>query len=100
MSRALRRHPVAAKPKAGRRRPVVVPRQAARPPAGPRGLLGLLRPRWAEDIIGELRKVTWPSMADTRYLTIVVILVAASVGLMLAGIDLFFNWFIEHTLLR
>jgi preprotein translocase SecE subunit len=95
----MRRHPVAAKPKAGRR-PVVVPRPGTRPPSGPRGLLGLLRPRWAEDIIGELRKVTWPSMADTRYLTIVVILVAASVGLMLAGIDLFFNWFIEHTLLR
>jgi len=84
------------------RRPVVTPRTrpGPRPPSASRGPLGFLRPRWAEDIIGELRKVTWPSWADTRYLTFVVILVAASVGLMLAGIDLFFNWLIEHTLLR
>ena len=99
MSRAIRRHPVSAKPKASRR-PVVAPRPSPRPPSGPRGPLGFLRPRWAEDIIGELRKVSWPSMADTRYLTFVVILVAATVGLMLAGIDLFFSWVIEHTLLR
>lgn len=99
MSRALRRHPISAKPKAGRK-PVVAPRPGPRPPAAPRGPLGFLRPRWAEDIIGELRKVTWPTWADTRYLTFVVILVAASVGLMLAGIDLFFSWVMEHTLLR
>lgn len=99
MSRALRRHPMTSKPKPGRR-PVVGPRPGSRPPSAPRGPLGFLRPRWLEDIISELRKVTWPSGADTRYLTIVVILVAASVGLMLAGIDLFFNWAIEHTLLR
>jgi len=52
------------------------------------------------DIINELRKVTWPSGADTRYLTIVVLIVSAAFGLFLGGVDLFFNWFIENTLLR
>ena len=89
------------RPRPGQR-PITAPRPrpGQRPAGGPRGLLGLLRPRWAEDIISELRKVTWPSWADTRYLTFVVIVVALSVGLLLAGIDLFFNWLIEQTLLR
>jgi preprotein translocase SecE subunit len=99
MSRALRRHPIASRPKPGRR-PTIGPRPGPRPPSGRRGRLAFLRPRWIEDIINELKKVTWPTWADTRYLTIVVILVAASVGFMLAGIDLFFNWLIGHTLLR
>ena len=102
MSRALRRHPQG---KTGRQRPV---RPAiARPTRGPqreakggRGLLGMLRPRWAEEIISELRKVTWPSMEDTRYLTFVVLVVATAFGIFLGGIDMFFNWAIENTLLR
>jgi preprotein translocase subunit SecE len=102
MSRALRRHPATAKP--GRQRPV----RPARP--GPsrrpqregerRGLAGLLRPRWAEDIIGELRKVTWPSREETWNLTIVVVIVAGAFGVFLGGVDMFFNWVIENTLLR
>jgi len=60
----------------------------------------LLRPSWAEDIVGELRKVTWPSMEDTRSLTVVVIVVATAVGLFLGGVDMFFNWFIDNTLFR
>ena len=62
--------------------------------------MGILRPRWAEEIISELRKVTWPSMEDTRYLTFVVLVVAAAFGVFLGGIDMFFNWAIENTLLR
>ena len=60
----------------------------------------MLRPRWAEDIISELRKVTWPSMEETRYLTIVVLVVASAFGLFLGGVDMFFNWAIDNTLLR
>ena len=103
MSRALRRHPVAAKP--GRQRPVrpIAPRPARRPQregGEGRGVLGLLRPRWAEDIFSELRKVTWPSWEDTRYLTLVVVVVATAFGIFLGGVDMFFNWVIENTLLR
>ena len=102
MSRALRRHPVASQQKAGRA-------SLARPGAGRRpqrevregrGPMGLLRPRWAEDIIGELRKVTWPSREETWYLTLVVLIVAGAAGVFLGGVDMFFNWVIENTLLR
>jgi len=65
-----------------------------------RGFLAFLRPRWVEDIINELRKVTWPTRQDTVNLTMVVIVVSLAVGLALGGIDLLFSWFIEHTLLR
>ena len=44
--------------------------------------------------------MTWPSAADTRYLTLVVLLVSAFFAIFLGGIDIFFNWFIENTLLR
>ena len=103
MSRALRRHPIAAKP--GRQRPVrpAMPRPARRPQREARegrGITSLLRPHWAEEIISELRKVTWPSWEDTRYLTFVVVIVAAVFGLFLGGVDMLFNWIIENTLLR
>ncbi|MDZ4277847.1 MAG: preprotein translocase subunit SecE [Dehalococcoidia bacterium] len=103
MSRALRRHPVTSKQGRQRGRPPAI-RPAGRRPQREtregRGLLGTLRPRWAEDIIGELRKVTWPSREDTWYLTFVVLVVAIAFGVFLGGVDMFFNWAIENTLLR
>ena len=102
MSRSLRRHPLTTK--SGKRAPLGArpsPRRPSREGAHQRrGVLGLLRPSWAEDIVGELRKVTWPSMEDTRSLTVVVIVVATAVGLFLGGVDMFFNWFIDNTLFR
>jgi preprotein translocase SecE subunit len=62
----------------------------------PLAFLGRVQPRFVADIISELRKVTWPSFADTRYLTIVVAIVAVVVGLALGGIDLVFGWVIER----
>lgn len=62
----------------------------------PFGFLGRFKPRFVADIISELRKVTWPTMAETRYLTIVVAIVAISVGLVLGTIDLFFGWAVEQ----
>jgi preprotein translocase subunit SecE len=53
-----------------------------------------------EDITSELKKVTWPTRDETIYLTTVVIVVAVSVGIVLGGIDLFFNWLIDRLLLR
>jgi preprotein translocase SecE subunit len=105
MSRALRRHPVTSQPGV-RQRPTKAPtiRTGGRRPqqarGEKRGLIGLLRPRWAEDIISELRKVTWPTREETWNLTWVVVLVAGAVGVFLGGVDMFFNWLIEQTLLR
>jgi preprotein translocase SecE subunit len=68
-------------------------------PAAPRRRLPRIRrllPRAVADIWSELRKVTWPSLEDTRYLTIVVSIVAVSVGIFLGGIDLLFGWMIEQ----
>jgi preprotein translocase SecE subunit len=46
-----------------------------------------------------LRKVTWPSGAETRYLSTVVILVSLAVGGALGLIDIFFNWLVDRLLL-
>lgn len=105
MSRALRRHPVA-QPKQGQRQRPVRPSAPKPSPGGKapqrasRGIGGLLRPHWAQEIISELRKVTWPSAEDTRYLTFVVLVVSVAAGLFLGGVDLLFKWFIDNTLLR
>ena len=102
MSRAIRRHPPVTKEKPGRRPAAVLPgpKAARQPPRQRRGFLAFLRPRWLEDIISELRKVTWPTRQDTLSLTWVVVIVSVVVGLALGGIDLLFSWLIENTLLR
>ena len=103
MSRALRRHPITtAKPAGPARGPAIRPgaRRPQREARESRGLLGLLRPRWAEEIVAELLKVTWPTREETWYLTVVVLIVAGAVGLFLGGVDMFFNWAVQHTLLR
>lgn len=61
----------------------------------PFGFFRKLVPRYVTDVLAELRKVTWPSFEETRYLTVVVAIVAAVVGILLGGIDLFFGWAIE-----
>ncbi len=106
MSRALRRHPQGSKRNRRQRAtkpqgisPSTRPQGQRESPSG-RGGLAALRPTWAMDIVSELQKVSWPSAADTRYLTMVVIIVGAAFGVFLGGVDIFFNWFIENTLLR
>jgi preprotein translocase SecE subunit len=66
----------------------------------PRGGGSLLKPRWATDIISELRKVTWPTRQETSHLTLVVIVVSLLFGIVLGSADLGLNWVIQHTLLR
>jgi preprotein translocase subunit SecE len=83
MSRALRRHPSAKQTKA----------------RGKAAVAGW-RPRFFMDIIGELRKVVWPSRQEAMHLTLVVILVSALLGALLGGIDIGFGWLIDNTLLR
>ena len=56
--------------------------------------------RWVADIISELRKVTWPTRAETTNLTMVVLVVSLLVAFVLGGTDIFFSWLVEETLLR
>ena len=108
MSRAIRRQQKAAESKQtsstastrgmGLSRPRAV-RGGAKPAATP-GRRRLRAPAWTQDIVSELKKVTWPTREETVYLTTVVIIVAVSVGIVLGGIDLFFNWLIDRILLR
>jgi preprotein translocase SecE subunit len=105
MNRALRRHPVVEKPGSERsQKPVLRPGGGGgrRPQQAKesRGLRGIIQPRWAMEIISELRKVTWPTREETWYLTVVVLVVAGAIGIFLGGVDMFFNWAIDHTLLR
>jgi preprotein translocase subunit SecE len=100
MSRAMRRHPLSSKP-SKRPAPIRPPRPGKTPsPRTRRGWRAVLMPRWVEDIVSELRKVTWPTRHETVNLTIVVLVVAIVIGFILGGIDMFFNWLISHTLLR
>jgi preprotein translocase subunit SecE len=59
----------------------------------------LLKPRWAMDIISELRKVTWPTRQEVFHLTVVVIVVSLAIGVVLGSADLAFGWFIQHVVL-
>ncbi len=76
------------------------PTRGARPPAPPKRRFRIGQPRWLEDIVSELKKVSWPTRDETMYLTTVVIVVAVGVGVLLGGIDVFFNWLIDRLLLR
>jgi preprotein translocase SecE subunit len=58
------------------------------------------KPRWALDIISELKKVVWPSRYDVWHLTVVVVIVTVLIGAVLGGIDMGFSQLIDHTLLN
>lgn len=62
----------------------------------PFGFLKRFQPRAVADVISELRKVTWPTFAETRYLTLVVAVVAIVIGVILGLFDLLFGWIIEQ----
>ena len=51
------------------------------------------------DIIGELRKVTWPSRRDTVRLTIMVLLVCIAVGAFLGALDYGFSELVARLIL-
>lgn len=58
------------------------------------------RPRFAMDIINELRKVVWPTRDDVAYLTVVVVIIAIIFGAALGAIDIGFGWLIDNTILN
>jgi preprotein translocase subunit SecE len=45
-----------------------------------------------EDIVAELRKVTWPTPEETRKLTIVVIGISVVLGALLGGLDMVLSY--------
>lgn len=73
-----------------------VARPEVRAKRNPFGFLKRFEPRFVADVISELRKVTWPTFAETRYLTVVVAIVAVAMGLFLGAIDLGFGWIVER----
>ncbi|HEX5368973.1 MAG TPA: preprotein translocase subunit SecE [Dehalococcoidia bacterium] len=105
MSRAIRRQQSSTPTEPGRglRRPLGpgAPKQTrgAKPPSQQKKRFRPKLPGWADDIVSELKKVTWPTRDETTYLTMVVIVVSVLVGSLLGGIDVFFNWLINHLLL-
>ena len=77
------------------------PMAPSTPPAADSARRGsFFRPLWARDIIGELRKVTWPSRGEVYHLTLVVVVVSILFGIVLGGADLGFSWVVERTILR
>ncbi|MPZ49222.1 MAG: preprotein translocase subunit SecE [Dehalococcoidia bacterium] len=103
MSRAVRRQQAAAPKEGASKRGSLglrAPRQSrgAAPPPRQRRRIGI--PSWFEEIISELKKVTWPTREETIYLTTVVIIVSVIVGAMLGVIDIFFNWLVDRLLLE
>ncbi len=108
MSRALRRQPLVQKPpsktpafRPGGGRPAKKQESAATAEAlKHRSAYDRFMPKFFRDIFSELRKVTWPTREETTRLTVAVVVVAVSIGLVLGGIDIGFNWVVDHTLLR
>lgn len=100
MNRALRRHPVVTKTPKRVRTSAAGPR----PPRPTQRLLPrwrrMLQPRWAEEIVSELRKVVWPPRNETTYLGMVVIIVSIVVGLVLGSLDIVLSWIADRTILR
>ena len=111
MSRALRRQPLVQKPPA--KSPSFRPsggkpakKQATAPGAdAPKIKRSMVERipligRPMQDIISELRKVSWPSREETWRLSLAVIAVTVVIGAFLGGVDIAFNWVVDNTLLR
>jgi preprotein translocase subunit SecE len=102
MNRALRRQQVKEKPgrsSSARAMPRTGP--APRASGGAQASRGsILRPRFATDIISELRKVIWPSRDDVFHLTVVIVIVTIIIGAVLGGIDFAFGKLVDEYLLR
>jgi preprotein translocase SecE subunit len=106
MSRAVRRQQAAAPKERPSRPPRVTvggarpPTRGAKAPQEQRRRFRLRAPRLLDDTFAELKKVTWPTGAETRYLATVVIIVSLAVGTALGLIDIFFNWVVDKLLLH
>lgn len=108
MSRALRRQPLANKPPAkapafrptGPRAPKKASAAAQAEAAKHLSFYDKWMPRFVRDIFSELRKVTWPTREETLRLTVAVLAVSITIGMLLGGVDIGLNWVVDRTLLR
>jgi preprotein translocase subunit SecE len=73
---------------------------AAQEAARKRSFFDRILPSYFREVVSELKKVSWPSREETTRLTAVVITVAITMGLLLGGVDIAFNWLVDNTLLR
>ena len=110
MSRAMRRQPMITKPpakgpsfKPGGQRPSKR-QQSAAAQETERRKRGFERipifGKGIANIVAELKKVTWPTREETVRLGIAVIIISVVIGLALGGVDVFFNWLVDKTLLK
>ena len=53
---------------------------------------------WADEVIGELRKIVWPSRKDTVAMTIVVCIMLLIAGLVIGGFDIGSSYAIDFLL--
>jgi len=58
------------------------------------------RSGFISDTIAELKKVVWPTRRETTYLTVLVLVVAVTVGLVLGALDYGFSFVIEKVFIR
>ena len=54
--------------------------------------------RFFGEVIGELRRVTWPTMNETFRLTLMVIAVSVVIGIFLGVADLIYGWIFDFIL--
>lgn len=64
---------------------------AVRQPAASRGGSGGSIGSFVSEVIGELKKVTWPSRPETSRLTVLVIGISGTIGIALGLIDMGFS---------
>ena len=70
------------------------------PPVAPRAV-GRVNPiTFLQETLSELRKAVWPSKEETTRLTVIVIVLAAAVGVFLGGLDRFFDFTFVQVIFR
>ena len=74
-----------------------VSKTSARPPANKPAAKA--RSGFFSNIIAELKKVTWPTIPEIRKLTIMVLVVALTVGLVLGALDYALSYLVDNFLL-
>lgn len=52
-----------------------------------------------QDVIGELRKVAWPTRQETIRLTLIVLGICLIMGAILGALDFGFSWLVKQVLL-
>jgi preprotein translocase subunit SecE len=65
-------------------------------PAQPRRLSIARFRAYVADVIGELKKVVWPTRNDTKRLTILVVIVSGAIGIILGTADFGFTKLMEQ----